>query len=316
MKSTSSQPVVALVGRLQSSVMQPLERDYHLIRLWETDTHDALPADWRDRVEVVVTSATYGARADLMARLPALKLITSFGVGYDTLDLDAAHARGIAVTNTPKVLDACVADTALALLLAAARRICQADRFVRAGRWPHDRFIYGTALGGKTCGILGMGAIGLAIAQRAQAFGMRIAYCNRHHRADVEFDYFSNPAALAAAADFLVVALPGGAATQHIVSRAVMEALGPQGILINVGRGATVDEQALVALLSAGKLGGAGLDVYEDEPNVPPALWEMDQVVLTPHIGSATFETRQAMGDLVLANVRAHFAGEPLLTPL
>jgi lactate dehydrogenase-like 2-hydroxyacid dehydrogenase len=309
-------PTLLLVGRLQSSVMRPLAADYHVLHLWEAADPALLLASHANDIEVVVTSATHGADAALIAALPRLRLIASFGVGFDTIDVAAAQARGIAVTTTPNVLNDCVADTALGLLLAVSRRICEADRFVRAGRWESERFIYGTKLGGKTCGILGLGAIGMAVAKRAQAFDMHVAYCNRQARADVDFTYFDTPQALAEASDFLILTLPGGTETQHIVDRQVLAALGPQGILINIARGSVVDEAALVDMLSKGELGAAGLDVFEDEPHVPKALWQMDNVVLTPHIASATHETRDAMGKLVLANVAAFYAGHALPSPL
>ncbi|MBV8466175.1 MAG: 2-hydroxyacid dehydrogenase [Burkholderiales bacterium] len=311
-----AKPTILLTGRVQSSLMGPLDKEFDVVRLWEAKDRRSALAAVADKVEVVVTTAMYGATADLIAALPRLRLIASFGVGYDTIDVAAAHARGIAVTTTPDVLNECVADLALALLLDITRRVSQADRFVRAGLWAKERFIYGTKLGGKTCGILGLGAIGLEIAKRATAFGMHVAYCNRKPRPDVDYRYINTVAELAHVSDFMILAVPGGADTHHIVDRAILAALGPKGFIINIARGAVIDEAVLVEMLERGEIAGAALDVFEHEPRVPDALFKLDNVVLTPHIASATHETRQAMGDLVLDNVRALLAGQPLPTAL
>ncbi|WZB76175.1 2-hydroxyacid dehydrogenase [Achromobacter insuavis] len=213
------------------------------------------------------------------------------------------------VTNTPGVLDACVADTALALMLAASRRIAEADRFVRAGRWPQEGFGLGTRMSGKRCGIVGLGNIGLQIARRAEAFDMPILYTNRKPRPDApaHYRYCPSVTALAAECDFLVLAVPGGGATRHLVDAEVLKALGPQGWLINIARGTVVDEAALVEALQAGRIAGAGLDVFEHEPATPAALNAMDNVVMLPHIASGTHETRRAMADLMLANLDGWF---------
>ncbi len=239
-----------------------------------------------------------------------------FGVGYDGIDTAAARARGIAVTHTPDVLTDDVADLAIGLMLATARKIPASDRFVRAGKWQSGKFELGTKVSGRRLGIVGFGRIGRAIAHRAEAFGMSIAYTKRTRDTEAPYPYRASPVELARAVDVLIAILPGGESTRGIISAPVLEALGPDGLFVNVARGSVVDEPALVAALASGKLGAAGLDVFVDEPNVPPALLGMENVVLTPHIGSATLQTRQAMADLAFANLQAHFAGEKLPTPI
>lgn len=253
--------------------------------------------------------------ADLIGALPGLEIIASNSVGVDGIALGAAAARGITVTNTPGVLTDCVADLGLGLLLAVTRRICQADRYVRAGRWVTDGPLpLGWSLKGKTLGVLGLGRIGQAVATRAEAFGMSIAYHSRSPVPGVTYAYADSARALAARSDALVVCTPGGAGTRKLVDAEVLAALGPNGILVNVARGSVVDESALVEALTAGTIRGAGLDVFENEPNAPPALFGLDNVVVQPHHGSGTVETRRAMGELMIENLRLHFAGKPVLT--
>ena len=220
------------------------------------------------------------------------------------------------VTHTPGVLNDDVADLAMALMLAWARQVPRADRFVRNGLWPAGPLPLGRKVSGARLGIVGMGRIGQAIAQRAAAFGMSIAYTARSAKTELPLRYLPSAAALAAQSDFLVVITPGGAATRKLIDAEVLAALGAQGCVVNVARGSVIDEAALIAALQAGTIAGAALDVFENEPNVPQALREMDNVVLTPHIGSATGQTRQAMADLALANLKAHFAGEALPSPV
>ena len=252
-----------------------------------------------------------------MAQLPALEIVSIMGVGYDGVDVAAAKARGAMVTHTPDVLNDDVADLALALALSIARRLPQADRYVRAGRWASDGPMpLATKLSGARMGIVGMGRIGQAIAHRAQAFGMSIAYTARSAKPALPFAYHPSARELAAASDFLVVITPGGAGTRKLIDAAVLDALGPQGYLINVARGSVVDEQALIAALQQGRIAGAALDVFEAEPHVPEALRALDNVVLVPHIGSATRATRQAMADLARDNLVRHFAGQAPKTPV
>ena len=249
----------------------------------------------------------------LLDALPALEIISVFGVGYDGVPVEYCRARGIKVTNTPDVLTDDVADVAVGLVLMTGRGFVRANRLVQAGEWGKRGPQLETKLAGRTAGILGLGRIGKAIAQRLSAMGMEIAYTGRKPQ-DVPYGYFRDLKSLAAAVDFLIVACPGGAATRNIVDAGVLAALGKKGTLVNIARGSIVDEPALVSALQAGVIKGAGLDVFADEPHIPPALLAMDNVVLLPHVGSATRETRQAMGDLCKANLDAWFTGKPLPT--
>ncbi|MDP9900337.1 2-hydroxyacid dehydrogenase [Variovorax ginsengisoli] len=286
--------------------------DVHLLHK-EPDPNAFLAAHGPDFVGVA-TSARFGADAALIAALPNLKVISSFGVGLDAIDLDAARARGIAVGYTPDVLNDCVADTAFALVMDVARRFSTADRFVRRGDWLHGQFPLATKVSGKKLGILGMGRIGRVIARRASGFDMDVRYHNRKPLADADHVYAESLKALAEWADFLVVASAGGAETRGLVSREILDALGPTGYLVNISRGTVVDEQALVDALQDGRIAGAGLDVFEDEPKVPEALFALDNVVLLPHLASNTHETRAAMAQRVEDNLAAFFAGRALVS--
>ncbi|WP_144638136.1 2-hydroxyacid dehydrogenase [Bordetella genomosp. 13] len=305
-----------MVGPLAPALIDDIGGRYRLHRLWEAADRTAFLREHAAAIRGIVTSGRFGADRALIESLPNLEVINSFGVGYDPIDVDAARERKVVVTNTPGVLDECVADTALALMLAVPRRIAEADRYVREGRWPEANFGLGRKVTGKRCGIVGLGNIGRQIAARAEAFGMSIAYCNRSPRPDApeRYRYYADPAELAAHSDFLVLALPGGAGTRHLVDARVLKALGSQGYLINVARGTVVDEQALVRALQRGEIAGAGLDVFEHEPRVPQALIDSDRTVLLPHIGSGTFETRDAMGDLLLANLDGWFRDRAVRT--
>jgi lactate dehydrogenase-like 2-hydroxyacid dehydrogenase len=252
--------------------------------------------------------------AELMDKLPKLEIIANFGVGYDSIDTKAAKARGIHVTNTPNVLNDAMAEITIGLMVALARKIPQTDRFVRDGRWPKESYPLQVELNSKTVGILGLGRIGKEIALRAQAMKMRVVYHGRHRQTDEPYVYYDKLADMARDSDWLVLIAPGGKATDKIVNREVLEALGPEGFLVNMGRGTLVDEPVLVEMLQQGGIAGAALDVFEKEPNVPEALFGLDNVVLSPHMGSATQQTRNKMGDLVVANLVAHFAGEPLIS--
>lgn len=280
-------------------------------KLHEAADRDAFLTEVGPRIRAVAGGSVDAA---LMDRLPKLEIIANFGVGYDTIDTPAAKARNIRVTNTPGVLDDAVAETAMALMIALARQVPAADRFVREGKWEQGNFPFTTELRGATVGILGLGRIGKEIAARAQAFKMRIVYHGRQRQPTEPHLYYDDLEAMARDCDWLVIVAPGGPATQGIVSRQVLEALGPKGRLVNVARGSLVDEAALIDMLQSGGIAGAGLDVFADEPRVPAALRELDNVVLTPHYASATRTTRNAMGALVVANLDAHFAGNPLLS--
>jgi lactate dehydrogenase-like 2-hydroxyacid dehydrogenase len=251
-----------------------------------------------------------------MAACPNLAMAASYGVGYDGIDIPACKARGIRVSNTPDVLNDAVAELTVGLMVALCRRIPQADAHVREGRWPSGDFALTGELTGAHAGILGLGRIGKEIARRLQAMKMRVSYHGRREQPHEPYQYYPDLEAMARDVDWLVVIAPGSAETRGIVSRRVLAALSPAGALVNVARGALVDEEALVELLGNGGLGGAALDVFADEPRVPEALRRMPNVVLSPHQGSATEKTRGAMGDLVVRNLAAFFAGDPLLTPV
>ncbi|MBL0419101.1 2-hydroxyacid dehydrogenase [Ramlibacter sp. AW1] len=258
--------------------------------------------------DAVATSASRGIANELIDAMPRLRVISSFGVGLDRIDTAHAARRGIAVGYTPELLNDCVADAAWGLLMDVARGFSAADRFVRLGRWGEGAFPLGTRVSGKRLGIVGLGRIGRVVAGRAQGFDMEIRYHNRSRVADVPYGYAETLLELARWADFLIVVSAGGADTRHLVDAEVLDALGPRGFLVNVSRGSVVDEAALVRALQQRTIAGAGLDVYENEPRVPPALMALDNVVLLPHIASGTQETRQAMAELVLANLQSFFA--------
>ena len=305
---------VLTASRLPPLYLEPLSAAYTVHdRLHETDA--AALAAIAPQVQAIAASGESKVSAELMAKLPALKLISVMGVGYDGVDVAAAQARGVTVTHTPDVLNDEVADTTLGLMLSAARQLPAADRYVRAGLWPKGPMPLQRKMSGARLGLVGMGRIGKAIAHRAVAFDMKIAYTSRTPKPELFYPFYETATALAADSDFLVVITPGGAGTRHLINAEVLKALGPKGILVNVARGSVVDEAALIEALKNGTLGGAALDVFANEPQVPQALIDMPHVVLAPHIGSATKETRQAMADLALGNLRAFFAGEPLLTP-
>ena len=307
---------VLIVAAMMPRVMETLASDFTAHRLWEAADQAALLASVGPRIRAIATTGGRGAEAKLIAALPALEIIACYGVGVDAIDLAAARARGIVVTNTPDVLTDDVADLGVALLLAASRRICQGDRHVRSGAWLKGDMALMRKFTGSKVGILGLGRIGQAIARRCAAFDCEIAWHGPRAKPDVHWRFVPSLVELAKESDFLVLSCPGGAATRNLVDRSVLDALGPQGILVNVSRGSVVDEAALVAALADGRLGGAALDVFVDEPRVPPALFAMDNVVLQPHVASATVETRGAMGDLVINNLRNHFAGKPVITPV
>ena len=314
--SEPSRPAVLAVMKLPPFYMEPLRAHFTV----HDRLHETNPDEFA-RIAPSIRAVTGGGESNvpraLMDRLPALEMISIMGVGYDKVDVAAAIERGVPVTHTPDVLNDEVADLALALMLAVARKLPQADRYVREGRWAEQgNMPLTTKMSGKRLGIVGLGRIGKAIAARAQGFGMSIAYTGRTQQPGVAFPYHPSAKALAAAVDFLVVITPGGEGTRRMIDAEVLQALGPRGYLVNVARGTVVDETALVEALQKGVIAGAGLDVFENEPNVPAALRALDNVVLTPHMASATHETRQAMADLALANLQAHFARRPLPSPV
>jgi lactate dehydrogenase-like 2-hydroxyacid dehydrogenase len=309
-------PEIVIVGPMYPPTQARLEELFTAHRLWEAADRDAFLDAVRDRVRGIAVYALHGCPAALIEALPRVEIIACFGIGVDAIDLDAAKARGIRVTNTPDVVTEDTADIAISLILGVERRIAEGDRFVRRGDWRNGELRFGRRLGGRKLGIIGLGRIGRAIAKRAEAFGMSIAYHGPRRKPEVPYRFVDNLVDLASWSEILVVACPGGAATRHLVNRVVLEALGPAGTIVNIARGSIVDEQALVAALKSGVLGAAGLDVFENEPFVPPELVDLENVVLMPHTGSATHETRAAMGKLVIDNLLSHFSGRPLITPV
>lgn len=316
MTDPANRPAVLAVMNLPPFYLGPLKQAFTVYeRLHETDPEAFA------KIAPTIRGVTGGGESQvpraLMDQLPALEVVSIMGVGYDKVDVPAAIERKVPVTHTPGVLDDEVADLAIALMLSVARRVPQADRYVKEGRWASKGNLpFARKMSGARLGIVGLGRIGKAIAQRAAAFNMSIAYTGRTERKELPYPYFPSAKALAAEVDFLVVITPGGEGTRKMIDRDVLQALGPRGYLVNVARGTVVDEAALIEALQQGVIAGAGLDVFENEPQVPEALRDLDNVVLTPHMASATHETRQAMADLALANLVEHFAGRPLKTPV
>lgn len=305
--------VLKLAG-LPAPLMSALQEAYEVVEYSTLSDRDF--SGMAGEFEVALNNGEGVVTREQIAALPALKLIAVFGVGYDGVDVQAARDHQVKVSHTPDVLTEDVADLAIGLMLGTSRQIPAAQTFIEQGKWSQGSFPWTRKVSGAALGIVGLGRIGQAVAQRAQAFAMSIAYCNRSPLQDVAYRYQPDVVALAKECDFLLVCAPGTASNRHLINRDVLDALGSDGILVNVGRGSVVDEQALIAALDAGTLGGAGLDVFSDEPRVPAALQQRPNVVLTPHMASATWATRQAMSQLVLDNVAAFFNGSPLVSPV
>jgi len=308
-------PVILVIPRMLEPLCDDLGKDFRIHRFWEIAGGDILKQHARS-IRGIATNGQCGAGTELIRGLPALEIVSCYGVGVDAIDLDAARERGIVVTTTPDVLTDDVADMAIALILASAREILIGDRFVRSGKWLKAEKPVAQRVGGKRLGILGLGRVGRAVARRAEAFGMEIAYSDQEPVAGATYPFFENAGALAKESDVLVVTCAATPKTKGMVNRSVIEALGPTGTLINVARGSIVDEEALVSALKEGRLGAAALDVFANEPNVPIALREMDNVILQPHHGSGTRQCREAMADLVVRNLRGHLLGDGAVTPL
>lgn len=306
--------VLVLVETINDYVSILEDQGYDLIMAPSPAARAQAIAEHSDRIDAVLTRGPLGLTAEEMASLPRLRIICVLGAGYENVDLQAAKTHGLTVTNGAGVNASSVADHTLALLLAVMRDIPGADASVRRGEWAKTMR---PSIAGKRLGILGLGAVGLAIAKRAAlGFDMTVRYCNRRQRSDVDYGYCASPIELAAASDILVVATPGGADTRAIVDTAVLEALGPQGFLINIGRGSVVSTAALLDALQTRKIAGAALDVFEDEPNVPDALKRLDNVVLTPHVAGLSPEATRDTVMMVERNLSAFFNGEPVLTPV
>lgn len=305
--------VVLMQAPILPGLVEQVEERYHVIRMWE-DLGGAALREAASSIRALVSQKA--VPRELLDLLPGLRLISNFGVGVDHIDLDYCRRRGICVTNTPDVLTDDVADLAILLMLAALRRLCPADRFVRDGLWPVRPFPLAKKASGLRVGIVGLGRIGMAIARRSEGFDCIISYYGRAEKPGVSYVYYPKLLDLAANSDVLVISCPLSKDTTRIIGREVLDALGPEGTIINIARGSVVDELELVKALLEKRVGAAGLDVFENEPIVPSELLNMDNVVLSPHAGTATWETRKAMAKLVLDNLDAFFVGKPLLSPV
>ena len=307
-------PDIIFTGKGHAATQATLEQDFSAHKLFEAQDKEKFLRELAPRVRGLATFGPMPVNGALMDKLPKLEIIANFGVGVDAINLDDAKARRIIVTNTPDVLNECVADTAIALVLNTLRKLPQSEAYTRGGNWAaKGPYPLATSLGGKTLGILGLGRIGEAIAKRAIACGMKIRYHNRHKK-DVPYPYDPDPVTLAKNSTVLMVVTPGGAETKNLVGAKVLDALGPKGYVCNIARGSVIDEPVLLRYLQENKIAGAGLDVFVDEPKIPPEFFKLDNAVLFPHVGSATVETRKAMGDLQIENLRLHFAGQPVKT--
>jgi hydroxypyruvate reductase len=313
-QATEAAPELLMLGPLPPGLMQLLQAHYRLHPLWTEPDRAAFLQSNVGRFAGGVTMSRHGGQADVMACLNG-RVLACFGVGFEGIDLEAAALQGVAVSTTPDVLTHCVADIAFGLMLATARQIVAADRFVQAGHWKTGLFPLASRVSGKRLGIVGLGRIGATIARRSSGFDMAVRYHGRHAQADVAYDFEPDLLALARWADFLVVACLGGPTTKHLISADVLEALGPKGFLINISRGSVIDEVALVKAIANGTIAGAGLDVFEHEPQVPAGLLNNDRVVVLPHVAATTRETRAAMEQLVADNLAAYFKTGQVLTP-
>jgi lactate dehydrogenase-like 2-hydroxyacid dehydrogenase len=313
-----AKPDILLVGPYPEWDLVELEAQYNVRKLYEAEDRDAFVQDHADNIRAIATRGELGASAELIARLPKLEIVSVYGVGYDAVNLDACRARGIRVTNTPDVLTNDVADLGVAMMLVQSRGMIGAETWVRDGSWvekglyPLKRRVWG-----RRAGVLGLGRIGFEVAKRLKGFDMDIAYSDVAAKPYAEgMTFIADPVELARHSDFLFVTLAASTVTRHIVSRHVIEALGPEGMLINISRASNIDEEALLAALESGALGSAALDVFEGEPKLDPRFLKLGNVLVQPHHASGTIETRKAMGKLVRDNLAAHFAGAALPTPV
>lgn len=313
---TVDKPEILMTGPYPQWDMDELQRTYAVHKLWQAEDRDAFLSVRAERIRAIATRGELGASSDLMKKLSRLEIVSCYGVGTDAIDLAYARDRNIRVTNTPDVLTGDVADIGIGLALALARKIPEADAYVRSGRWRQATMGLVTRFFGKKVAIAGMGRIGQAVARRAAGFDCDIRYFARARKEELAWTFEPDLAALAGWADFLIVTLAGGPATQGMIGGKVLAALGPEGFLVNISRGATVDEPALLDALERKTIRGAGLDVFRNEPDIDPRFFALDNVILQPHHGSGTVETRKAMGQLVRDNLSAHFAGLPLITPV
>lgn len=307
---------ILMTGPYPDWDMGDLEAKYRVHKLWQSEDKDALLSSHAGAIRAIATRGELGASAALMAKLPQLEIVSCYGVGTDAIDLAYARANGIRVTNTPDVLTEDVADIGIGLLLAVARKIPQADAYVRDGSWRKGNMGLVTRVCGKRLGIVGMGRVGAAVAKRAAAFDCTISYFDNRKRDDLPYTFVGDLLELASDSEFLIVTLAGGESTKHMINASILAALGADGIVINISRGSTIDETALLAALESSAIKGAGLDVFWNEPTIDERFLKLTNVVLQPHHASGTVETRKAMGQLVRDNLAAHFGGQTLLTPV
>ncbi len=309
-------PDILMIAPMMPSVMTALENAYTVHRLWEASNRNEFVSNVSATIRGVATNGSVGISGALIDALPKLEIIACYGVGVDVIDLAKAKSRGIPVTTTPDVLTADVADMAVGLMIATSRRLIRGDQYVRNLEWGQKGEMPLTRrVTGKRAGIVGLGRVGKALAKRLSAFDMQISYTDTSAQTDQPYQFVADLTELAALSDFLIVTAAGGSASRKMVNQTVLAALGAKGSLINVSRGSIVDEDALLAALEAGTVGGAGLDVFFNEPHVPEGLFKFENVVLMPHHSSGTLESRSAMGELIVGNLAAHFAQKPLLTP-
>ncbi|WP_145538884.1 2-hydroxyacid dehydrogenase [Yersinia kristensenii] len=315
-KPSSFKQAVLIIAPVMDYLTEKLEQNFIVHKLFQiTDTAEFFAAQGAN-IKGIVTRGDIGVTNEVLALLPEVQIISIFGVGTDAVDLDTTRERNIIVTTTPGVLTDDVADTALGLIIATSRRICQADKFLRAGQWPHSSLPLASKVTGKRLGVFGMGRIGQAIARRAAGFDMQIAYTDTVHIESLPYQYVPDLISLAKQSDILVVAISGGKDSIGLIDKTIFAAMPNHALLINIARGSMVNQDDLIRALQQKEIGGAGLDVFADEPNVPQTLIEMDNVVLLPHIASATIETRIQMSDIVFSNIYAHFSGEKAPTAI
>ena len=314
-----SKPALLMTGPMMPVITEGCEKAFAVHRLWEASDRETLLSQVAPEIRAICTGGHTGVKTDsaLMARFPNLKIVGNFGVGYDTVDVAAAAKRGIVVTNTPDVLTEEVADTTLGLLLTTVRELYRAEKWVRDGNWASEGdYRYTPSLRDRSAGIAGLGRIGKAIGRRLEAFGVPVSYFGRRQQSDVAYKFYDNLVAMARDVDTLIVVTPGGAGTENLINAEVLSALGPRGILINMSRGSVVDDQELIAALKNGTIMAAGLDVFRNEPKINPALLELENLTVFPHVGSASLYTRTKMGQLVVDNLAAFAQGKPPPTPV
>lgn len=319
MKNSStnvSQQAVLIIAPVMDYLTEKLEQNFTVYKLFDVADQGVFLAEQGKNIKGIVTRGDIGVTNEVLALLPEVEIISIFGVGTDAVDLDYTRERKIIVTTTPGVLTDDVAETALGLIIATSRRLCQADKFLRAGQWPHSSLPLASKVTGKRLGVFGMGRIGQAIARRATGFDMQIAYTDTAHIDSLPYQYVPDLISLAQQSDILVVAISGGKDSAGLVDKTIFAAMPNHAILINIARGSMINQDELIQALQQQEIGGAGLDVFADEPNVPQALIEMDNVVLLPHIASATKETRIQMSDIVFSNILAHFSGNKAPTAI